>query len=239
MAERILQKEFKDLSKEKWLENENILAWNVALIVTNPDSLYFGGYFKAKMTFPDTYPYQPPTFRFNRPLFHPNIYPNGNICISILHTPGDDEMSGELAAERWSPAQRVESVLLSILSLLDDAECSSPANVDAGVILRHDTPKYKSLVAADVEKSKADIPEDFVMPDHLNTTTKVEKKEEPDFWYDSDDEDQFGGSDTDEGLLEEEDDMSPGKESGNEFEDEDEEMSEVPDSEDDEEHDSD
>ena len=31
-------------------------------------------------------------------------------------------MSGETAGERWSPAQRVESVLLSILRLLDDAE---------------------------------------------------------------------------------------------------------------------
>lgn len=48
--------------------------------------------------------------------------------------------------ERWSPAQRVESVLLSIISLLDDAEVSSPANVDAGVMLRKQPEEYKLMV---------------------------------------------------------------------------------------------
>jgi ubiquitin-protein ligase len=32
----------------------------VALIVLNEDSLYYGGYFKAKMTFPRNYPHSPP-----------------------------------------------------------------------------------------------------------------------------------------------------------------------------------
>ena len=73
-------------------------------------------------------------------------------------------MSGETAAERWTPIQRVESVLLSIISLLDDAECSSPANVDAGVLLRKDREAYKRRVKQDVEESKKDIPEGFVMP---------------------------------------------------------------------------
>lgn len=85
-------------------------------------------------------------FKFIRPLYHPNIYPDGRLCISILHAPGEDEMSGESAAERWSPAQRVESVLISILSLLDDAEVSSPANVDASVMLRKEPEKYKERV---------------------------------------------------------------------------------------------
>jgi len=29
-------------------------------MVLNPDSLYYGGYFKAQMTFPKDYPYKPP-----------------------------------------------------------------------------------------------------------------------------------------------------------------------------------
>lgn len=63
-------------------------------------------------------------------------------------------MSGESAGERWSPAQRVESVLISIISLLDDAECSSPANVDAGVMLRKDLDEFKRRVKDDVEKAR-------------------------------------------------------------------------------------
>ncbi|KAI4165743.1 MAG: hypothetical protein LQ342_000686 [Letrouitia transgressa] len=218
MAERILRNELKALSQEQWvsveLNDDNIFDWSVALIVINPDSLYYGGYFKAKMKFPKNYPYSPPEFQFVRPLYHPNVYNDGKLCISILHAPGEDEMSGELAAERWSPAQRVESVLLSIISLLDDAECSSPANVDAGVMLRKQPEAYKDRVRQDVEASKGDIPSSFVMPTHESTTKKPEKEvDDRDFWIDSDDEDGFGGSDTDEDEENEEDDDMPDQES--------------------------
>jgi ubiquitin-conjugating enzyme E2 R len=134
-----------------------------------------------------------------RPLWHPNIYEDGKLCISILHAPGEDMMSGESAGERWSPAQRVESVLISILSLLDDAEISSPANVDAGKMLRDEPEKYKERVQKDVEASKQDVPDGFVLPTHETTKPVIEKFNDDDFWADSDvdDEDTFGGSDSD------------------------------------------
>ena len=235
------------------VDEQNLLHWTIGLIVLNPDSLYYGGYFKAIMKFPSNYPYSPPgqftsappdtlpsshhphpflspldvadeterqnsmtniqsqfpEFRFIRPLYHPNIYKDGKLCISILHAPGEDEMSGELASERWSPAQRVESVLISILSLLDDAEISSPANVDASVMLRKSPDEYKSIVKQHVEDSKNDIPEGFVMPTHESTTTvsKPVEKDDSDFWAESDvDDDVFGGSDSDEDLDVDDDD---------------------------------
>ncbi|EEQ29268.1 Ubiquitin-conjugating enzyme subunit [Microsporum canis] len=215
MAERILMNEYKSLVKEKWLNielnDDDIFNWNIALIVLNPDSLYHGGYFKGKITFPQNYPYSPPQFRFTPSLWHPNIYDNGYVCISILHKPGEDEMSGELASERWSPAQRVESVLISIISLLDDAEVSSPANVEAGVQLRSNPGAYKKRVKAEVERSIKDIPEGFEMPTSHEATIAPPAKpveRDEDFWVDSGDEDSFeemfGGSDS-EGELDDQD----------------------------------
>lgn len=209
MAEKVLLNEYKALSKESWtnisLIGENIFEWSVALIVLNPDSLYYGGYFKATMKFPANYPYEPPDFRFNRPLWHPNVYPDGRLCISILHQPGEDAMSGEASGERWSPVQRVESVLISVLSLLDDAEVSSPANVDAGVQLRTNPEAYRERVRQDREKSKEDIPKDFVMPTHETAFRKEEKVEDTFSWSDSEAEDDFGSdmdSDVDEDMFE-------------------------------------
>lgn len=200
------------------LINENIFEWNVALIPVNPDSLYYGGYFQAKMHFPKEYPYKPPSmlyitctshsltrsaFRFKRHVMHPNIYTDGRLCISILHPPGDDAMSGELASERWSPAQRVESVLISILSLLDDPEFSSPANVDAGVMLRKDPEKFKALLRADIELSKRDMPKTFIMPT-ADTAYKKEVVEEQEFsWSDSEAEEDFSACDSDEDMSNE------------------------------------
>ena len=153
-------------------------------------------------------------------------------------------MSGESAGERWSPVQRVESVLLSIISLLDDAETSSPANVDAGVQLRMDRAGYKRRVREDVEKSKVDIPPGFVMPTHESTMPPAPEKplDDREFWVDSDaddddddeadfgddddeeegGEDGFGGSDTDEDVLgADEDDDDQEDDDDEDFEDED------------------
>ena len=213
MAERVLMNEYKTLSKESWtnisLIDENIFEWSVALMPLNPDSLYYGGYFKATMNFPPNYPYAPPTFQFERPLWHPNIYTDGKLCISILHTPGEDIMSGEAAGERWSPVQRVESVLISVLSLLDDAETSSPANVDAGVMLRKDPEGYQERVKQDRERSKEDIPEGFEMPTHETAFKKEEKMVDSFSWSDSEAEDDFGGS-SDEEMFDEDEEGTDG-----------------------------
>ena len=120
-------------------------------------------------------------------------------------------MSGELAGERWSPVQRVESVLISVLSLLDDAEVSSPANVDAGVMLRKDPEAYKQKVLQDKETSKQDIPAGFEMPTH-EMAFKKEEKVDTFSWSDSEAEDDFG-SESDEEMFDE-DEGTDGEEGG-------------------------
>lgn len=64
------------------------------------------------------------------------IFQNGDLCISILHPPVDDPQSGELPCERWNPTQSVRTVLLSVISLLNEPNTFSPANVDASVMYR-------------------------------------------------------------------------------------------------------
>ena len=61
------------------------------------------------------------------------VYPDGKVCISILHPPGDDPSGYEHSSERWSPVQSVDKILLSVVSLLAEPNDESPANVDAAV----------------------------------------------------------------------------------------------------------
>lgn len=58
---------------------------------------------------------------------------DGNVCISILHEPGDDRYGYEKPEERWLPVHTVETILLSVISMLADPNYESPANVDAAV----------------------------------------------------------------------------------------------------------
>jgi ubiquitin-conjugating enzyme E2 R len=164
------------------------------------------------MTFTEEYPYQPPNFRFLIPIYHPNIYPDGKLCISILHTPGEDLTSGEQASERWSPLQGVESVLRSVLLLLDDPEINSPANVDASVLYRDQRDEYNAKAKAIVEKSKGDVPAGFVMPTNLEPPPPPKSNDDDAaFWDESEEELDFGGSDTgDEDMAEFDEDGDEG-----------------------------
>ena len=76
--------------------------------------------FQAHIKFPSDYPYNPPSLRFQSKVWHPNVYENGDLCISILHPPVDDPQSGELPCERWNPTQNVRTILLSVVSLLNE-----------------------------------------------------------------------------------------------------------------------
>lgn len=141
-AVRALAMEYKSLQEEpvegfrvKLINDDNLFEWEVA-IFGPPDTLYQGGYFKAHMKFPHDYPYSPPSIRFLTKVWHPNVYENGDLCISILHPPVDDPQSGELPCERWNPTQNVRTILLSVISLLNEPNTYSPANVDASVMYR-------------------------------------------------------------------------------------------------------
>ncbi|KAK3511719.1 hypothetical protein QTP70_020723, partial [Hemibagrus guttatus] len=48
-----------------------------------------GGLFKLRMLFKDDYPSSPPKCKFEPPLFHPNVYPSGTVCLSILEEDKD------------------------------------------------------------------------------------------------------------------------------------------------------
>jgi ubiquitin-conjugating enzyme E2 R len=161
------------------------------------------------MRFTAEYPYQPPTFRFlTKNICHPNVYPDGNLCISILHKPGDDAQSGELASERWNALHGVESVLRSVLLLMDDPEINSPANVDASVLYRDKRAHYDEKAKELVAQTKHEVPEGVVMPTTAELTPAPQKQidDDADFWNMSDEEEDFGGSDSDQDLEDFDDD---------------------------------
>jgi hypothetical protein len=46
---------------------------------------------------------------------------------------GDDEYGYEKASERWTPIHTVETILISVISMLSDPNDESPANLEAAV----------------------------------------------------------------------------------------------------------
>ncbi|TPX36922.1 hypothetical protein SmJEL517_g01083 [Synchytrium microbalum] len=181
------------------LKDEDIFEWEVGIIGA-PTTVYEGGYFLATIKFPQDYPFNPPTFSFNDSFWHPNVYADGRICISILHPAGEDEHGYERPEERWNPTQTVESILLSIVSLMSAPNCDSPANVDAGVQYRQDRVGYDKKVRQQVELSKKNIPMGMKMPTtaaDFVLKPPIKEIEDDSFWHD-DYDDQDGDDDGDD-----------------------------------------
>lgn len=156
----LLQKQLKELNKNPvngfsagLIDDNDIYKWEV-LIMGPPDTLYEGGFFKAHLYFPTDYPLRPPKMKFISDIWHTNIDKTGDVCISILHEPGDDKFGYETASERWLPVHTVETILLSVISMLADPNYESPANVDAAKEWRENQAEFKRKVAKCVRKSQ-------------------------------------------------------------------------------------
>jgi len=162
-ASLLLRKQLAELSKNPvegfsagLIDENDIFKWEV-LIIGPSDTLYEGGFFKCHLIFPKEYPLRPPKLKVITDIWHPNIEKNGDVCISILHEPGDDRYGYEKASERWLPVHTVETILVSVISMLADPNDESPANVDAAKEWRDNYSEFKRKVARCVRKSQEEL----------------------------------------------------------------------------------
>ncbi|XP_013115853.1 ubiquitin-conjugating enzyme E2 G2 [Stomoxys calcitrans] len=134
------------------VSEDNFFEWE-ALIAGPEGTCFEGGVFPARLVFPPDYPLSPPKMKFTCEMFHPNIFADGRVCISILHAPGDDPMGYESSAERWSPVQSVEKILLSVVSMLAEPNDESGANVDAAIMWREKREEFNKIAKRLVRKT--------------------------------------------------------------------------------------
>jgi len=124
-------------------------------------TIWEGGLFKLTVSFPEgqapgqrmlptmltrdaEYPTKPPKCKFTPPLFHPNVYPSGTVCLSILNE-----------EEAWKPAITMKQILLGIQDLLNDPNPESPAQAEAYNLFRKDKVEYEKRVKRVVRENPA------------------------------------------------------------------------------------
>jgi len=109
-------------------------VWEVG-IPGKKDTPWEGGVYEVTMTFPEEYPSKPPKCKFTPPLFHPNVYPSGTICLSIL----DEE-------KNWKPAITIKQILLGVQELLNDPNAADPAQLEAYTLYKNDKDSYTKKI---------------------------------------------------------------------------------------------
>ncbi|KAL9596432.1 MAG: hypothetical protein Q9219_005816 [cf. Caloplaca sp. 3 TL-2023] len=111
-------------------------------------TLWEGGLFKLTVSFPDEYPTKPPKCKFVPPLFHPNVYPSGTVCLSILNE-----------EEGWKPAITIKQILLGIQDLLNDPNPESPAQAEAYNLFKKDRHAYDKKIKQIVKENPTPHPD--------------------------------------------------------------------------------
>jgi len=157
--------DFKEITSEKTniegvyaelITEGDLSRWRVW--VQGPEGTPFeGGIFRTTIEFPENYAMAPPTVTFVSDFFHPNVYPDGKVCISILHPPGHDELNpDERPEERWLPTHTPVSIYNCFLTLLGEPNIYSPANLDASIMWRDNREQFLAKAKQCVQKSLSD-----------------------------------------------------------------------------------
>ncbi|KAJ3508198.1 hypothetical protein NLJ89_g5887 [Agrocybe chaxingu] len=108
----------------------NLFEW-VGTIEGPSETIYAGLSFKISISFPPNYPYVAPTIKFDTPCYHPNVdITGGAICLDILQ-------------DKWSAVYSVQTILISLQSLLGEPNNASPLNPDAASLWGNST-AYKA-----------------------------------------------------------------------------------------------
>ena len=92
--------------------------------VRGPESTpWEGSTLCLELHFPADYPFKPPAVRFVTPMRHPNVYPDGSVCVDLL-------------GAAWAPACDVSSILMTLQLLLSQPNPDSPADPEAADVFR-------------------------------------------------------------------------------------------------------
>ena len=121
--------------------SSNLMKWESG-IPGKENTDWAGGVYKVHLEFSEEYPSKPPKCKFVPPLFHPNVYPSGTICLSILNE-----------EEGWRPAITIKQMLLGIQDLLDSPNPLSPAQSEAYNLFTNNKAEYKRRVKAEARKN--------------------------------------------------------------------------------------
>jgi len=170
LAKQLLMKQLNEINEGDMgfsvglVDESDIYTWSIFFTGTEK-TIYEGGFFKAIMKFPLDFPQNPPEMRFITKMWHPNskfnlivVFEDGKVCISILHKPGKDLYNEqEREDEKWRPVLGVEQILVSVISMLNDPNIDSPANVDAAKEFRDNRSAWENRVKKLVLQSMDEV----------------------------------------------------------------------------------
>jgi len=121
-----------------YIHDEDDMLKGYSMIIGPPDTIYADGFYLFEWSFPYNYPFSPPILKFltsdGITRFHPNLYRNGKVCLSLLNT---------WKGEQWTSCQTIRSILITLITLFHN----KPLLNEPGFMETHyDFKPYNTLI---------------------------------------------------------------------------------------------
>lgn len=136
--------------------SQNLFEWDCR-VPARESSVWYPGIFPGRLTFTAEYPERPPTFQFlpidGKPLFHPNIFNDGKICMSIINPPESTHAYGK--GGNWSISVTIKQVLQGVQMFLDESTSRASGREEAYDLYNNNRAEYNKRVKQQVARVEA------------------------------------------------------------------------------------
>lgn len=135
-AQLRVQKDLSELSlgstmKLDFPDPDDIL--NFVLTIEPDEGMYRDGRFTFDFNINPNFPHDPPKVQCQQKIYHPNIDPEGKVCLNILR-------------EDWKPVLNLNAVIVGLQFLFLEPNASDPLNKEAAEDLRQSREGFKRNV---------------------------------------------------------------------------------------------
>uniref|UniRef100_A0A8C7BLR0 E2 ubiquitin-conjugating enzyme n=1 Tax=Neovison vison TaxID=452646 RepID=A0A8C7BLR0_NEOVI len=151
LASKRVAKELEDLQAElpPYLRNlfsddADVLVWHVLLLPEEPP--YNLKAFHVRISFPEDYPFKPPTVTFTTRIYHPNVGHDGSVCLPII------------SRENWQLHTKTSQVLEALSVLVNRPDLRQPIRLELADLLAENPERFNSEAREFTLKYGADRP---------------------------------------------------------------------------------
>ncbi|OXA58639.1 ubiquitin-conjugating enzyme E2 L5 [Folsomia candida] len=148
MVSRRIQLELKEMQTAKVdgfdnlkVDDAKMNVWEGIIVPSNAP--YNKGAFRVEITFPDGYPFKPPSVVFKTKIYHPNVDEKGVVCLNVINN------------ENWKPATKISQVIQALVALVNNPEPEHALRADLAELFQNDISKFKKS-AEDFTKKHAE-----------------------------------------------------------------------------------
>jgi ubiquitin-conjugating enzyme E2 I len=105
-----------------------------------------GGTYPVTIRFTADYPSKSPECHMPEGFFHPNVYPSGKVCLSIIN----DEVG-------WKPSITIKQILVGIQDLMENPNLSDPAQETAYNTFKRNNAKYRQQIRQQAQRHHSSV----------------------------------------------------------------------------------